>query len=77
MPDVVFYRQEDGSVPLLDWLQRLPPNARVQCIAKVELLRARGHELRRPHAEYLRDGIYELRAKARGVNYRMLYFFHG
>lgn len=35
-----------------------------------------GHELRRPEADYLRDGIYELRAKHLGVNYRILYFFH-
>ena len=36
-----------------------------------------GHELRRPEADYLRDGIFELRAKHAGVNYRMLYSFHG
>jgi phage-related protein len=33
--------------------------------------------MRRPLADYLTNGIYELRAKRRGVNYRMLYFFHG
>lgn len=36
-----------------------------------------GHELRRPSADYLRDGIYELRAKHRNVQYRILYFFNG
>ena len=36
-----------------------------------------GHELRRPAADYLRDGIYELRAKQGHVQYRILYFFHG
>jgi phage-related protein len=35
-----------------------------------------GHELRRPDADYLRDGIYELRISLRGVHYRVLYFFH-
>jgi phage-related protein len=34
-------------------------------------------EVRRPHADYLRDGIYELRARLGTVNYRILYFFHG
>ena len=48
-----------------------------QCTAKLTLLRNQGHELRRPAAENLGGGIYELRAKANGVNYRMLYFFHG
>jgi phage-related protein len=77
MPSVIFFREGDGSTPLLDWLDHLPQRARAQCIAKLGLLRARGHELRRPHADYLSDGIYELRAKSRGINYRMLYFFHG
>jgi len=36
-----------------------------------------GHELRRPEADFLRDGIYELRASYQGVHYRMLYFFYG
>lgn len=36
-----------------------------------------GHALRRPEADYLRDGIYELRASYQGVHYRMLYFFSG
>ena len=36
-----------------------------------------GHELRRPEADYLRDGVYELRARVQGVNHRILYFFHG
>lgn len=77
MPEVIFYREADGSIPILDWFDTLPGKARVQCIGKIELLEARGHELRRPHADYLRDGIHELRAKSHGVNYRMLYFFHG
>ena len=36
-----------------------------------------GHELRRLEADHLRDGVYELRAADRGVQYRILYFFSG
>ena len=36
-----------------------------------------GHELRRPEADFLRDGIYELRVSLGGIHYRILYFFHG
>ena len=36
-----------------------------------------GHELRPPAADYLRDGIYELRAKHIRVQYRILYLFSG
>jgi phage-related protein len=36
-----------------------------------------GHELRRPLADFLREGIHELRIRKGRVNYRILYFFHG
>jgi phage-related protein len=74
---VILYREVDGTVPLLDWLARLPPKAKAKCLERLQRLRELGHELRRPHADYLRDEIYELRAKWGTVNYRMLYFFHG
>jgi len=35
-----------------------------------------GHELRRPEADYLRDGIYQLPVGFTAANYRMLYFLH-
>lgn len=74
---VIFFRDSDGAVPLLDWLQTLNRRARAKCIARVRRLAAYGHELRRPEADYLRDGIYELRVGLQGLNYRLLYFFHG
>lgn len=33
--------------------------------------------MRRPIADFLRDGIYELRPSCEGVHYRILYFFSG
>jgi phage-related protein len=73
----VLYRDEDGNVPLLAWLGSLPAKAQDKCVVRIERLGKLGHELRRPEADYLRDDIYELRAKHLGVNYRLLYFFHG
>jgi len=74
---VIFYRDDDGSVPVLDWLRELPAKAQDKCRVRLERLHELGHELRRPEADYLRDGIYELRVRLGTVNYRMLYFFHG
>jgi hypothetical protein len=74
---VVFYQEDKKTVPVLDWLDRLPTKAQDKCQVRIERLRDLGHELRRPEADYLRDGIYELRVGLRGMNYRMLYFFHG
>ena len=64
-------------MPLIEWLSKLPPKAIQKCQAKLERLEDSGHELRRPEADYLRDGIHELRATYQGIHYRMLYFFHG
>ena len=65
---VVLYREADGSIPIRSWFRGLPPKARAKCQARLEMLTALGHELRRPVAEYLRDDIHELRAKHLNVN---------
>ena len=52
-------------------------SAYAKCVAVIERLAEFGFELRRPTADLLRDGIYELRARKGRVNYRLLCFFHG
>jgi hypothetical protein len=73
---VVFFLDDNRAVPLLDWLDRQQRKVQDKCLARVERLRERGFELRRPVADYLRDGVYELRVRYGNINYRMLYFFH-
>jgi len=74
---VLFYKDREGNVPVLEWLDALPARIQDKCVVKIERLRERGHELRRPEADLLRNGIYELRVGREGMNYRILYFFHG
>ena len=74
---VVFYKEDDGTVPILEWLDSLQERALDKCTVRIERLGEMGHELRRPEADLLRDGIYELRIGLQHVNYRILYFFHG
>lgn len=77
---VIFYQEKPNDVPVLDWLKLLLKQDRkgyANCVARIGQLAEMGHELRRPSADYLRDGIYELRAKHRSIQYRILYFFHG
>ncbi len=75
--EVILFSEDDGSVPMLTWLDQLPAKAQDKCIVKIERLAALGHELRKPEADYLRDGIYELRVSLQGLQYRMFYFFQG
>jgi phage-related protein len=74
---IIFQETEEKTPPLVEWLDGLPEKARLKCLVRLKRLEDLGHELRRPEADYLRDGIYELRASYQGVHYRMLYFFHG
>jgi hypothetical protein len=75
--EVILFKEDDESVPVVDWLKRLPKKPRAKCVAALTRLEELGHELRRPEADYLRDDIYELRVRFQSVNYRMLYFFDG
>ncbi len=64
MPDaeVIYYCDDDGTAPVIEWLLKLSKNKRKaaeKCLVRIETLRQLGHELRRPIADYLRDGIYE------------------
>ena len=77
---LIFFCEPDGRSPVVEWLEALRkqnPQAWANCRAQIERLAAFGHELRRPAADFLRDGIYELRAKCGHVQYRLLYFFFG
>ncbi len=78
--EVKFYQEVEGDVPVLDWLSSINQKDRRavnKCQASIERLMEKGHELRRPEADLLRDGIYELRVRVGRVNYRILYFFYG
>jgi len=74
---VLIYQDAEGSAPLLEWLDSLPEKVQDKITARIELLAERGHELRRPHCDYLEQEIYELRVRLGHVQYRILYAFVG
>jgi len=64
--EVGFYCDEDGAAPVLDWLSELTSKnerAHMKCHEIIKRLELLGHELRRPTADLLQDGVYELRAR--------------
>lgn len=68
---------EEGACPVLQWLESLPERVHAKGAARIRRLAELGHEMRRPEADYLGEGIYELRWRWQSVHYRLLYFFHG
>lgn len=75
--NVLLFIELNGMIPFLEWMDGLPPKVQDKCIVKIERLGELGHELRRPEADLLRNGIHELRIAFRSIQYRILYFFHG
>lgn len=78
---VVFFKDTDGSVPTLVWIDEVVAKRDRRAVAKLQarinMLRVDGRDLRRPVADVLTNGIYELRSEFGRVNYRLLYFFVG
>lgn len=67
---VYFYKADESTAPGLDWLRQLRQKDRrgyAKCVVRIQRLAEEGHALRRPEADYLRDGIYELRTRRRKV----------
>ncbi len=73
--DVEFYERSNGHCPTREFLDELTARERVFADRAFNLLETYGHELRRPHADYLRDDILELRVKTPDSGLRFLYFF--
>ena len=78
---VVFFRNLNGSVPTKIWIDEVVAKRDRRAVAKlaarINILRTEGRNVRRPIADFLQKGIYELRAEFGGVNYRLLYFYVG
>ena len=68
---IYFFIDEKGRNPVKDFLLDLPVKERAKISAYIIELKQQGHNLRRPMADYLGDGIYELRPG----DHRMFYFF--
>lgn len=49
---------------------------RAKIAVELDLLAEKGNTLRMPHSEYLKDGIFQLRAQVGNDITRVLYFFY-
>jgi phage-related protein len=76
MWEVEFYTLPSGACPTKEFLDSLDKKDELPfAIRKLNLLRELGNQLRRPHADYLEGGIYELRIPVKHMQYRLLYFY--
>lgn len=73
--NVVFYEKEDGTIPIVEFLDFLDAKMYAKVSRTIRLLEVKGHQLRAPHSKELADGIMELRISFGGNITRVLYFF--
>lgn len=71
-----FYCTARGEEPALDYVRAQVKAHRTRIGRALRALQDLGHLARRPLADYLEDGLYELRIAVDGHQHRMLYFFH-
>jgi phage-related protein len=69
---VYHFVDEEGYKPVRDFIDSLPDREQAKIYAFIAELKDQGHNLRRPMADYLGNGIYELRPK----DNRIFYFFY-
>jgi hypothetical protein len=77
---IIFYQEENGCPPVVEWLEKLhhlDREAYAKCVPCIRRLAELGQDLWRPETGYVCGGICELRVRHGYVNYRILYFFYG
>lgn len=69
---IYYFVDKNGDRPVKEFIDSLTIKEQAKVYAYINELKRQGNNLRRPMADYLRDGIYELRPK----NNRIFYFFY-
>lgn len=72
---IVYYKTPRGESPFEIFLEGHNDKVQTKFGKILNSLRAHGPNLQRPYADFLRDGIRELRVGFGGNAYRALYFF--
>jgi phage-related protein len=69
-----FYRDSDGSAPVEEFFDTVNNKDLAKIQRSLDLLEEFGIQLKHPYVSHVEDKIWELRTKASGKNYRVLYF---
>lgn len=75
---VEYYKQENGKIPVLEFLLTLSPKVRAKTFSEIELLKKHGSNLREPYVKSIKgdkySGIFELRTKFASDINRIFFF---
>lgn len=74
MNKIIFYKKQNGTVPVQDFLDSLPLKDRKKMLRTIGLLKSEGINLREPNSSHIGNKIYELRSKVSTNIQRVFYF---
>jgi len=72
LSNIYYFIDENGDIPVKEFIHSLTMKEQVRIYAYIRELKREGNNLRRPLADYLTSGIYELRPQKN----RIFYFFY-
>lgn len=75
MFNVNFFRDEDGTKPVGQFIRALDVKMKAKVVSDLHKLEALGNEAEEPLSKHLEDGIFELRSGVGNNIVRILYFF--
>ena len=75
MIEVNYYRLENGTAPVEQFIDSLNPKMQAKAMYSLALLEEFGNQLREPFSKPIGDGIFELRIKFSSDITRIFYFF--
>ena len=72
---VEYYRREDGTSPVVEFLENLDDKTQARFIWSIDQLRVRNVQAREPLVKQIEGKLWELRRARDGNIYRLMYFF--
>lgn len=75
MFEIVFYKKEDDTKPVAEFMNSLDVKMKRKTLQEIQLLKEFGKELREPYSKSLKDGLFELRVQQSNNISRIFYFF--
>ena len=73
--NVLYYETHADHCPIQTFIDGCKARDQAKILSWIHLLEVHGPTLPRPYADYLEDGIHELRIRLSGHRVRILYFF--
>jgi len=76
MWNIVLYEKEDGTIPVQEFLDKLPEKHHAKALRDIDVLEKYGVALTEPHVKHIKDKLWELRIRSASDISRIFYFIH-